>query len=119
MKAPLLDPSVLSALKDLAGPEEAQEFLDELIDVFSNDVSKDLIKLEDALRCDDGEQIMHLAHRLKGYSANLGARTMYELCKSLEDLSRKGGLRLAPPLLEDLKRNFALVSEKLSSKWHG
>ncbi len=48
-------------------------------------------KLREAMRQGDREQLIFMAHNLKGVSGNLEARRLYELAKAIEIAMRAGG----------------------------
>ncbi len=49
-------------------------------------------KLEEALRSNDLDRLLVIAHDLKGYSGNLGMHEVYEIAKELHDGLRRGGI---------------------------
>jgi two-component system, sensor histidine kinase and response regulator len=67
-----------------------REFADRILAKFQDRVGTDLDQLEQDLTAGDTEQVVRLAHRLKGAAANLSARALQEVASRLEALGRQG-----------------------------
>lgn len=73
------------ALERLGGDKE---FLAELLDEMVVQVETQFQVLKEAIENQDYEKINHLAHGLKGASANLDITRLFELFKNLEEQGR-------------------------------
>lgn len=78
-----IDQALLASLRQFQEPGEA-DFLTELIDLFLNDADLNLRAMHEAVANNDEDEIVRLAHRLKGSSANLGAARLAALFAELE-----------------------------------
>ena len=73
-------------VKDLGGAAP----LENVIATFLEKTPSVLVTLRDAAARADAAQIREAAHRIKGASAMLGARTLAGQCAELEQLVRRG-----------------------------
>ncbi len=85
----VLDQKVLNSLRKIAGAR-ANTILAEIIGQYLQDAPKKLQAIREALAVSDPEALRQAAHSLKSSSANLGAMTLSNLCKRLENLGRSG-----------------------------
>lgn len=95
----VLDPDVISSLKELGGPEDPGLFL-ELVDLFLEDTPTRLRELTEALGKEDPAGLERAAHALKSSAANLGAMELSVLFKEIESASREQDLERAASLVE-------------------
>lgn len=102
--APLvvLDGERISTLRSLQRKGEP-DVLAGLARPFLEDASRHLGELGAALAAADAAALGHLAHALKGSSANLGATRLAALCGELEVLGRSGELTFAAEVLSHLE----------------
>lgn len=85
----ILDDQALSQLKALEDPADSNDhFLDELIDMFKRETRPLVVALESQVRARDFRQVEYLAHKLKGYARNLGAKCLAASCEEIETSSR-------------------------------
>ena len=68
------------------------EFLDELVDTYLSDSDEQLAAMRSAAAIDDPETLLRPAHTLKSSSANVGALSLAEQCRSLEMDARAGSV---------------------------
>jgi two-component system, sensor histidine kinase RpfC len=80
---PDLNHAALADLERLGG----REFVNEIVSQFVSDAALLLKSLADAVRAIDVEKFRDDAHALRSCSANVGARSLYELCLSWRDIS--------------------------------
>jgi CheY-like chemotaxis protein/HPt (histidine-containing phosphotransfer) domain-containing protein len=111
-----LDVEMLSSWRDLTEDGE-NDFLTEVIDIFLENTPPMLKEMNEATKNKDARTLQRLAHKLKGSSSNLGAKSMAELCATLEEEASRGQLADAPKLVRDLEGEFAKVSQALRSEW--
>ncbi|MFS8868521.1 PAS domain S-box protein [Synechococcus sp. H65.1] len=82
---PALDPDTLASLRSMLGsPEDWQE----MVQTYQQDSQALLGSLRQALERQDAKTVAQLAHRLKGSSSTLGAKSLAQMCQELENLSR-------------------------------
>ena len=84
----VLDMSVIAALRELSGDGDEGLFR-ELLELYVDDSTKQLQRLEESLANGDVKQAERIAHTLKSSSAHLGATAMSKLCLQLELCGRK------------------------------
>lgn len=99
-----LDDAVLAALQDVMEDEYPI-----LLDTFVADSEERLRLLHQAQAEDDAQGLRLAAHSFKGSCSNMGAVLLASLCKELEDAGRRAALDLAPALIEQVEREFAIV----------
>ncbi len=117
-----LDGDAFAALKELGEDDGDGEFLTGIIQQFIEDASSRMGALRSAVRAGDAVTLEKTAHSLKSSSAYVGALTMAELCKELQELGRSGKVGGAVELVEQLCAEFDRVREVLElevSKLHG
>ena len=88
MTTDALDPEAFRHLLDITGGDLA--FVDELIDTYIDDASVQLEAMRLAAAAGDADAMVRPAHSLKSSSANVGATSVTELCRSLETDGRSG-----------------------------
>jgi signal transduction histidine kinase/CheY-like chemotaxis protein/HPt (histidine-containing phosphotransfer) domain-containing protein len=108
-QAGALDASVIGDLVDVMGDE-----FTELVRVYLEDTPKSVALLEQAAASQRIEGIVAPSHSLKSTSANLGAIRLAELAKRLEHGARSGDLADPQILVNELKREYALVAAALT-----
>jgi HPt (histidine-containing phosphotransfer) domain-containing protein len=106
-----LDSAVLVALQDVMEDEYPV-----LLDTFLIDSEERLLALRQAERSADAQSLRLAAHSFKGSCSNMGAPMLAGLCKQLEEAGRLEQLALAPELVEQIEREFAIVRILLKSE---
>jgi len=99
-----LDSAVLAALQDVMEDEYPV-----LLDTFLVDSEERLLLLRQAQQQADAQNLRLAAHSFKGSCSNMGASLLAGLCKQLEEAGRREQLDLAPDLIEQIEREFAIV----------
>ncbi len=91
--------------KDFALEQAADDadLLNELLEIFKESSSNDLLLIKEGLAKDDTDQVASAAHSIKGASASLGINGINLLARSIEEDSRKGSLEVAKKRLADLE----------------
>ncbi len=84
---PILDREILDELREIAGSETAT-----IIDVFLDDSTPLVRRLQEAAVAPDLEQLRELAHSLKSASANVGALALSAAARRVELAARTGVL---------------------------
>lgn len=106
-----LDDAVLAALQDVMEDEYPI-----LLDTFVADSEERLRLLHQARQEADAQALRLAAHSFKGSCSNMGAVQLAGLCRQLEDVARREALELAPDLIEQIEREFAIVRILLKSE---
>ncbi len=79
----VIDMSVIASLRELGGDGDESLF-HELLELYVDDSTRQMRRLEEALKSGDLKVAERIAHTLKSSSANLGAMAMSEICKQME-----------------------------------
>ena len=105
-RADAVDPAVLTDLRQL---DDTGELVTTLITHFLDETPRLQEQMQAALLRNDATAFADAAHKLKGSSANVGARRMQQLCGDLQTLGRANELvRVGAPLAR-LATEFTLV----------
>jgi HPt (histidine-containing phosphotransfer) domain-containing protein len=105
---PVLDLSVMSAIRSLGAPDEPDVY-SEVARLFLIDVPVHLSALAAAIAAADSESVWRIAHRLRGSTLEMGVVRMAPLCGQIERAARGGSLADAPDQAERLDREFAIA----------
>jgi CheY-like chemotaxis protein/HPt (histidine-containing phosphotransfer) domain-containing protein len=103
-----LDPEIVEGLREIANEMDGS-FLAGLFEMFENDASSRIARMQEALASGDGSKLRNEAHSLKGGSQNIGAREMGEICRTLQDMSGEKIADEAAALMERLVTEFEAV----------
>jgi HPt (histidine-containing phosphotransfer) domain-containing protein len=109
---PVIDLQAIENLRSL-NPGDNDEFLREIVQIFLADTPQRIAELEQSLIAGDIPKFARAAHSVKGSSANLGAMALRSVAEKLEHQSRQAGLDGAPPVLVELKVQFARADLEL------
>jgi HPt (histidine-containing phosphotransfer) domain-containing protein len=109
---PVIDSQAIENLRSL-NPGDNDEFLREIVQIFLADTPLRITELEQSLAASDVPKFARTAHSIKGSSSNLGAMALRAVAEKLEHQSRHEGLDGAPPLLAELKNQFARAQLEL------
>jgi CheY-like chemotaxis protein len=80
----LLDESILTDLRELAGPEDP-DLVEQLLGMFIADTPRSIEQMTAGAVSGDWEVVRKAAHKLKGTCKQLGIIGMVDLCQRLED----------------------------------
>jgi two-component system, sensor histidine kinase and response regulator len=100
-----LDPRVIDKLRQLTPAGEA-DVLAEILHLFLDEVPKKIRALQSAVEAGDAAEAARVAHSLKGSSGNVGADSMLDVCRRIDDLARAGDLAAVAPLLPALTSEY-------------
>jgi two-component system sensor histidine kinase/response regulator len=89
---------------------------DEIIDVFLQDVPKQICELKDAIIRGDAATVQRHAHSLRGASANVGAIRLEEIALLLEEGGERRDMRQASEMLELIRKEFKRIERMLTTK---
>jgi diguanylate cyclase (GGDEF)-like protein len=108
-----LDQDFFNKLREILGPA-----LQHSVALFLEDTPTYLKQLEHAINQDDAESVRAMAHSIKGSSGNLGAASLAQCAKEVEELAlsqQLGDIRL---LLPRLRQAYDTVAAVLGSELH-
>jgi HPt (histidine-containing phosphotransfer) domain-containing protein len=103
-----VDARVLEELDQLV---PGGNLVDELAETFLADAAVQLALLDEALVAGDGATVGHVAHRLKGSSANLGATELARLCSLLPTSDEPPEVRTSAAVLSAIHLELERVRE--------
>ncbi|MEW5829561.1 MAG: Hpt domain-containing protein [Chloroflexota bacterium] len=87
-----LDLSILNSYREYMG-EDADTFIQEIIDAFCTGAPLLLDTLEKSLAKDDAEAFVRAAHTLKSNCATVGATELTALCAGMEQEGKVGDIQ--------------------------
>ncbi len=96
------DPAVLAGLRGLQRPGEPDPIA-ELIELYRAMLPGYLADMDKALAESTPSLLEHVAHKLRGSSASLGAVGIESLCRELEQRGRNGSLQGTEDIIGRLK----------------
>jgi len=105
----VIDASTFAELKTTVGAD----FIGELIDAYLDDTPRLMNELAESLAQHDATLFTRTAHSIKSSSASLGALLFSAQAKELEMIGKQGSLAGVQPKVEQLKRNYLEVEQKL------
>ena len=103
-----LDPKVIDGLRQLTAAGEPN-VLAEILQLFLDEVPKKIRALQATIDAGDGAEAARLAHSLRGSAGNIGASSMMDACRRIEDLARAGDLAAVTQLLPGLTSEYHRV----------
>lgn len=95
---PVLDPDVLSELRELL-----EDGYGELLQSYLDDLASQIEALELALMSGAATTLGQIAHKLKSASGSVGARRLSALAFELEQMGKAGDVSNALPVLAQLE----------------
>ena len=110
----VLDMSVIAALRELSGDGDESLF-HELLELYIDDSTKQIQRLEQTLASGDVKQAERIAHTLKSSSANLGATAMSKICLQMELCGRRQSVIGMSELLAATREAHARAVQALSA----
>jgi PAS domain S-box-containing protein len=116
VQTPALDEEMLTSWRNLTEEGES-DFLNEIIDLFLENSPSIIADLRRSLDGKDAETFQKCAHKLKGSSSHVGAKSMASLCETLEGLGRERKLEGAAPWVGKLLAEFEAVKKSLLKDW--
>ncbi|AFY81764.1 PAS domain S-box protein [Oscillatoria acuminata] len=108
----VLDRQILDSLRDMAGPKAAA-MLSLIIGNYLEDAPEKLQEMQEAVAQGNPEGLRQAAHSMRSSSANLGALTLANLFKELENLGRAGTTTNAQTLLNQVEKEYENVIKAL------
>ncbi|MEO6226779.1 MAG: ATP-binding protein [Thermomonas sp.] len=108
---PVLNAGILDELREVLGNE-----VDKIIAVYLEDAPRLIAQLERAAVGGDPIALRVAAHTLKSSSANVGASTLSEAARDLEEGARDGTMKKPETMVARIVTEFAQVRSALQSK---
>ena len=102
-----------SALERTGGDES---FLEELLGLYSEDFSKKLDQIKEAISQRNYEMIRELGHTLKGASANLSLTPLQEASFEMENAGSERDIEKAKKALDLLDKEYARLQDFIAEK---
>jgi HPt (histidine-containing phosphotransfer) domain-containing protein len=99
------DPAALGNLLAMTGDDP--EFVGELVDTFLADAPTQLAAMRRATEAGSAEDLVRPANTLKGNALNMGATSLAELCRQIEELARRGATEEAAARLAETEAAYA------------
>jgi len=109
-----IEPQALQNIRALSA-SNGDALLERVLHAYLKDTPPHLQALRQALAAGDTVQLRKTAHSLKSSSANVGALTLAQYCKELEQLGRTNTTVGAAELLADMERSFQAVRQALEA----
>ncbi len=101
----VIDLSVLDSLRQLVGAK-APEMLTKIINQYLEDAPGKVSAIAEALKSQDIEALRKASHSLRSSSANLGAISLADYCKNLENIARAGEMPENPETITELETEY-------------
>ncbi len=121
------EPAGSSASRNIWAPEDlfevalsgGWELVGELLDLFQEDTASRLNALKQAIVRADAPLIRNDAHAIKGSAAQVGARTLADLCRQMEHLAAQGRVAGLESLLAQIETEFTRACRLMSqANWN-
>ncbi len=109
-----LDRKSLDKIKSL-GPN-GPKMLCAVISIYLNDSPVLIERLVQSLNAGDADGVAQAAHALKSASANLGAMSLAEVCRQVEDIARGNSVHGCNSLISDIRLEYGKAKEALRSE---
>lgn len=111
---PYTNSAVLLEIKEFIG-EEGDEAVQELVETYLAKTPVMITKIADDLRNCDLQNLKSDVHSLKGSSASVGAISIFNMCKKIEEALRAEDKLKVDSLFEELVATFKFVKEELQA----
>lgn len=111
---PYTNSAVLLEIKEFIG-EEGDDAVQELVETYLAKTPVMITKIADDLRNCDLQNLKSDVHSLKGSSASVGAISIFNMCKKIEEALRAEDKLNVDSLFEELVATFKFVKEELQA----
>ena len=108
-----IQPQKMEELRLLFGDEQE---LQSLFEDFFSDLPTRLVTLRAGLEKSTPELVNLAAHAIKGSSSSLGAKSLFEVARALEECARSEHLEQAGPWMDELDDEILRLREYLKSE---
>ena len=110
----LINPHALENIRALSS-DRGSALVRRVIAAYVDDTPQHLKTLHQAIAGLDTGKLRKVAHSLKSSSANVGAETLAQMCKDMEQLGRTDSTEGASGILTDMEHEFQAVRRSLSA----
>ena len=110
----LINQQALANIRALS-PANGDALLDRVLQAYLRDTPAHLGTLRQAIAARDTGSLRKAAHSLKSSSANVGAETLAQLCKDMEQLGRNDIIDGTDSLLSAMEREFQAARQALGA----
>ena len=108
---PVIDKTTFDELKQMSG----DEFINELIDTFLEDMPKMIEEINSGLAANNADIFRRAAHSMKSNAATFGASQLAALAKDLEMLGKENRLHETGDRLRALEEAYESVRNELKA----
>ena len=108
MTARALDDAALERLREL-NQEGQPDLVREVLTAFLADAPRRLAAVDDGISQEDRAAVHRAAHALKGAASTIGATTLKQLCRDVEEAAGAAALDRARDIAGQLRREAARV----------
>jgi HPt (histidine-containing phosphotransfer) domain-containing protein len=112
--AKAVDPAALDRLRALPS-KDGIPFLERVIETYLKESPATIGALRDAVERGDAEALRQAAHKLRGSSANFGARALVSLCEDAEAIARSGTTAGTRGSVRRIAAEYERVAEALEA----
>jgi signal transduction histidine kinase/CheY-like chemotaxis protein/HPt (histidine-containing phosphotransfer) domain-containing protein len=109
---PVLDKKALDQLREL-DPIGGTGLIQQVVAAFLESAGDTVAKIETAVEANNAGDLRMAAHALKSSSANVGARSLSDICRELEVCGREDRIAEARPLLTNMREMYARAEIEL------
>jgi CheY-like chemotaxis protein len=102
----IMDWTIVDSIRDLDDGDEAGTLLVELVSTFITESDENLENLKKLIGTKTYEEVIMLSHKMKGSSANLGAKGFSELCAEIEKKTKNNDMNGLLEILNDLQNSY-------------
>lgn len=106
---PMADNDIFAESEALSRVADDRELFAEIFKAFAQDLPLQIKRLWNALAEEDLQSAQDIAHTIKGAMANLAAKRGCAAASAVEESVKKGDLRLAAKLTDELEQELALL----------
>ena len=111
----LLDLNTINGVRAIQDPQ-APDILGKLLEIYLGNAPELIRQLEASIRDADLESVREHAHSLKSSSGNIGARKIFELSATIENMARDDKLDGADRILDEVERLFPVTCKLLEQE---
>ena len=109
-----VNPVILGRLRAAVAKSDG-DFIGRLIDIFEDDVPRQLELLRQAVANGDAQAVFSVSHRVKGSAGNVGAERLALLCAELEAAGGEAELEGAAERMPEIDAEYQRVIEALEA----
>ena len=108
----VIDSAALEAIRSLQS-DAAPRLLAQVVQMYLDSTPALIEQLQIGMDGSDYETVRTAAHSLKSSSANLGAKTLADLCRRVEMAARAGSMGPEVPRMHMIEQEFSAVRRAL------